>query len=310
MIIDVHHHYMPRVSEERLRRTIRYALMAAGRVGSDLDPEMIMERARNTWADPTGEGLLALMEEAGVDLTVICMVDDAGDESVRPEAVMRANEAMGKVASRYPEKVVALAGVDPRRPEAPDMLKRCFEEFGVRGLKYHPDYGYDPSGPDSYRLLEVLAGYGGILLSHTGPLLPPSRCRFSDPRLLADLAVDFPEVRVIAAHMGGTDWRPWAALSAYQPTLYGDLAMWDMLAFSNYALFCRELRDLMDFAGPSKILFGTDNPIFNTIRSTGEWIRLLRELPEKAPEGIRFTREDVRAILGGNAAALLGLNVR
>ena len=55
--------------------------------------------------------------------------------------------------------------------------------------------------------------------------------------LLADLAVDFPELRVIAAHMGQMNWRPWAALASHQPNLYGDLAMWDAFAFGHYELF-------------------------------------------------------------------------
>jgi hypothetical protein len=50
--------------------------------------------------------------------------------------------------------------------------------------------------------------------------------------------------------------------------------MWDMYAFGNYELFCRELRDL----------------------------------PEKAPNGIKFTREEIDAVLGGNAARILCIN--
>jgi len=188
------------------------------------------------------------------------------------------------------------------------MLKQCFEEFGVMGLKYHPDDGYDPCGPESYKLLEVLAKYNGILLTHTGPLYSPSRNRFSEPMMLSDLAVDFPELKVIAAHMGGIiNWRPWASLAAQQPNLYGDLAMWDQYAFTKYGLFCRELRALMDYVGPSKVLFGTDNPIFSIIEPTKNWIKLLKDLPSNAPEGITFTRTEVDAVLGGNAASILGM---
>jgi hypothetical protein len=178
----------------------------------------------------------------------------------------------------------------------------------MKGLKYHPDSGYDPASPESYKLLEYLQAKGGILLTHTGPLMPPSRCKFSDPMLLADLAVDFPNLKVIAAHMGQMNWRPWAALASHQPTLFGDLAMWDAFAFGHYELFCRELRDLIDYAGVSKVLFGTDNPIFSIVIPTKDWIQLLRDLPRKAPAGIKFTNEEVEAILGGNAAAVLGIS--
>ena len=105
--------------------------------------------------------------------------------------------------------------------------------------------------------------------------------------------------------MGMADWRPWAALATMQPTLYGDLAMWDQLAFSRYPLFCRELRDLMDYAGADKVLFATDNPILSITESTAEWVSLIRDLPRNAPAGIRFSDEEVEGILGGNAERVL-----
>jgi len=202
---------------------------------------------------------------------------------------------------------MALAGIDPRRPEAPDMLKQCFEEYGVRGLKYHPDDGYFPCSPESYKLLEVLVKYNGILLTHTSPLGPPSRCKYAEAIELADLAVDFPDLKVIAAHMGMINWRPWASLAARQPNLFGDLAMWDHYAFTRYELFCRELRLLLDFAGASKVLLGTDNPMNSAVVPTKTLIQLLKDLPKKAPVGIAFTQEEIDGILGGNAAYLLGL---
>jgi predicted TIM-barrel fold metal-dependent hydrolase len=307
MIIDAHYHLMPRVNRETAEHLAEHAVRAARIMGRAVDPEAMVQKALETWPDPAGDRLMTVMESAGIDVTVICMVDDVRNQQLTAEGIQKGNRIVGEVAARYPGRVVALAGVDPRRPEAADLLKQCFEEFGVRGLKYHPDYGYDPCGARSYAVLQVLAQHRGILLTHTGPLMPPSRCRLSDPMLLADLAVDFPEVPVIAAHMGGVDWRPWAGLAAHQPNLYGDLAMWDVYAFGHYPLFCRELRDILDYAGPSKVLFGTDNPIFNTIEPTKNWIQLIRDLPENAADGIRFTPSEVSGILGGNAARILGL---
>jgi len=308
MIIDVHFHFMPRVKEEGIANTVEHVLRAAQIMGVKTDREAIMKKALETWGDATGEGLIALMDEAGIDLTVICMVDNADNELLKPEIMQRGNKRIGEVAQRFPGRVMALAGVDPRRPEAPDMMKQCFEEFGVKGLKYHPDNGFEPCSPESYKVLEVVVENKGILLTHTGPLPPPSRSKFADPSLLADLGVDFPGLKVIAAHMGAVNWRSWATLAAFQPNLYGDMAMWDSYAFGNYKLFCRELRDILDHVGVSKVLFGTDNPIFNTVMPTKKYIQLIKDLPTNAPDGIEFTKEEVDAILGGNAAKVLGLD--
>jgi predicted TIM-barrel fold metal-dependent hydrolase len=307
MIVDFHYHLMPRMTESSVSALMPLLSRAADIMGRRLDMEALKKKGLETWADPAGERLLETMEAAGIDYAVICMVDDASYPGLKAESVQKGNRLLGSVAFRNPDRVGGLCGIDPRRPEAPDMLKQSFEEFGVIGMKYHPDYGFDPAGPESYRLLEVLADRKGILLTHTGPLTPPSRARFSDPMRLADLAVDFPEITVIAAHMGAVDWRPWANLAAFQPNFYGDLAMWDVPAFGHYELFCRELRDIIDLVGPSKVLFGTDGPVYPVAESPGDWVRLIKDLPERAPEGIRFTREEADAILGGNAARILGL---
>jgi predicted TIM-barrel fold metal-dependent hydrolase len=126
--------------------------------------------------------------------------------------------------------------------------------------------------------------------------------------LLADIAVDFPEIKIIAAHMGGyINWRLWASLAAFQPTIYGDMAVWDTLAFKNYELFSRELRNAIDLVGPTKILFGSDAPIQTLLYPIKTMVQFIRDLPEKAPADIRFTKEEVELILGGNARAVLGL---
>jgi predicted TIM-barrel fold metal-dependent hydrolase len=248
------------------------------------------------------------MNTSGIDFTLICAVDNAAREGNTEELVLRKNKMLGAVAQKNSRRVMALAGVDPRRPNALDLLKQCFEEFGMKGIKYHPDYGYDPGGPESYKLLEFLEENNSILLTHTGPLGPPSKPKFSEPMLLANIGVDFPNVKVIAAHMGYINWRSWASLATHQPNLYGDLAMWDTYAFGSYELFCRELRNIIDFVGVEKVLFGTDDPIIRVIRPTKDWVQLIKDLPKNAPNGILFTEEEVNAVLGNNAKKVLGLD--
>jgi len=309
MIIDVHYHLFAKLSESMVRNLAKSAIHQAKELKIEVDPEKLIKKVAGTWADPSGEGVLAIMEDAGIDLTLICMVDNADITQIKSENMQRGNKIIGDIARKNPGRIMALAGIDPRRPEAPDMMKQCFEEYGIRGLKYHPDDGYYPCSRESYKLLEVLVKYNGILLTHTSPLGPPSRCKFAEAIELADLAVDFPDLKVIAAHMGMINWRPWASLAARQPTLFGDLAMWDHYAFTRYELFCRELRDILDYVGASKVLFGTDNPMNSAVVPTKTLIQLLKDLPEKAPAGIAFTQEEIDGILGGNAASLLGLRI-
>jgi len=313
MIIDVHYHLIP-VSippnspflEEGMLEPLRVAKI----MDLEVDLDTLKEKASQMWSDPRGRKLIKTMDEVGIDYTIVCNVDNAGNELNTPEVTQYMNKMIAKIANKYPEKIMALAGVDPRRPEALKMLKQCFEEFGMKGLKYHADNGYDPSGPESYDLLEYLEKKKGILLTHTGPLGPHGRSKFTEPILLADIMVDFPNLKIIAAHMGQINWRPWAALAALYPNLYGDLAMWAPFAFGRFDLFCRELRDIIDYVGIEKILFGSDGPIYDIVLPVNDVIEKIRNLPNKAPNGIRFTEDEIDAILGGNAAKLLGISTK
>ena len=89
--------------------------------------------------------------------------------------------------------------------------------------------------------------------------------------------------------------------------MYGDLAVWDTLAYKNYELFCRQLREVIDLVGPAKILFGSDAPVQTLLYPIKTMIQFIRDLPQKAAAGIHFTVEEVNLILGDNARAVFGL---
>ena len=305
MIIDAHYHYMPAVSDDAAQRLVKYVLHQAEILGIEADTGDLIERIIAKWGDPTGEHLIRAMDEGGIDVTVAVTVDNLTRMS--REMTDKGNRMLHEVVQKFPDRVIGLAGLDPRRPEAVDMARYYLEDLGMRGIKYHPDHGYNPAGPESYKVLEVLAKHNGVLLTHTSPLAPPARNRLAEAGLLSDLAVDFPEITVIAAHMNYFNWRPWAALAAVQPTLYGDLAMWDNIAYQNYGLFCRELRTILDFLGPQKVLLGSDAPIHTLLKPIKTWVNIIRSLPEESPDGISFTREEVDLILGGNAMRILNI---
>jgi hypothetical protein len=308
MIVDVHYHYVVNMSEKAARSNLPVMVRVAKKMGVEIDPEDLVKRAMATWGVGTGEKLIETMDEGGIDVTVALSTDDYGNPAYTTEGLKRSNRILADAALKFPGRIIPLAALDPRRPGAADLARLYLEDYGMRGIKYHPDNGYNPSGPESYDVLHVLAKNRGVLLTHTSPLTPPSRGQYAEPMLLSDIACDFPEITVIAAHMGGhINWRPWAALASVQPSLYGDLAMWDIFAFNHYDLFCRELRTLIDFVGPEKVLFGSDAPIDTIVSPIGHWVRTIQDLPEKAPEGVRFTKDEVDMILGGNAAKIFGL---
>ncbi len=311
MIIDFHYHFphQPLTEADLVERAQAYERDYAtrGRAGVPVPTAQILSRLRGLTApDPGGSRVLARMDEARIDITVALVVDRWA-EWKDEETVMAANKACADWVRRHPDRLIAFAGLDPRRPHAPDMLRRCVQEYGMRGLKWHADNGFYPDSPEAYALLAVAQELGVPLLTHTGPLPPPWRSKFVHPRFLDDICLDFPELKVVAAHMGRNWWQDWAGLAQFRQNLWGDLAMWQFFAARDYPRFCRLLREVLDWCGAEAVIFGTDAPTFEAVVPNTQFINAIQNLPFQAPPGIAFTEAEVDAILAGNAKTVLGL---
>lgn len=280
-------------------------MLDAERAGIKKSLDEVMPIYRDYMDDIECDKLVTRMDESGIDVTVIIVVDNAsfGADS---ERVIRANENCSRAAAKHPGRLIALAGIDPRRPDAPALFRRCIEELGMKGLKWHPDNGYYPNSEESYAVLEVANEFGVPLLTHCGPL-PGSRAKYAHPIYLDDIALDFPSVDIIAAHMGDIWWRDWAALAKHKKNICGDLAMWQLMAESKPKLFRRYLREILDILGPEQVLFASDGPIFEAHVSSRLWVEIIKALPMEGDDGINFSDEEVKAILGGNASRIFKL---
>ena len=306
MIVDVHYHFMrPPADENVARAWIERLLLDGERAGIKKTVDEVLPIYRDIMDDINADKLVRRMDESGIDVTAMVIVDNV-DFGLDNERILRVNEYCAQAAARHPGRLIALAGIDPRRPQAPALFRRCIEEFNMKGLKWHPDHGYYPNSKEAYAVLEVANELGVPLLTHCSPLAS-SRAKYAHPIHLDDIALDFPSITIIAAHMGNGWWREWAALAQYKKNICGDMAMWQLMAVSRPALFRRYLREILDIVGAEQVLFSTDGPVFEPHISNRRWVEMVKALPQESDDGIRFTEEEVNAILGGNAARIFGL---
>ena len=85
----------------------------------------------------------------------------------------------------------------------------------------------------------------------------------------------------------------------YLQRLYYDTA----LAAAPHAL-----RSLQELVSTSQIVFGSDYPFLKLLVNQEQWVKAFTEIPDSVKErGIEFKGEEIAAIMGGNAARLLGL---
>jgi hypothetical protein len=143
MIIDSHVH-LTRPGYVRRRFLNGNARMAASLYNrvhkTSITPEQYIEMVRSR-VDPTGENLIAEMNDAGVDASVVFGVDWAYAVTAEPRVGNREqNRYLAEYAARYPGRIIALAAPDPlvRLPHQPaevlpvaarhDRLDRAVED--------------------------------------------------------------------------------------------------------------------------------------------------------------------------------------
>lgn len=262
--------------------------------------------------DGSAERILAEMDEAGIDKSVLLALD--ADFTYRTGTAFTAyNDYVGGLIRQHPDRIIGFAGIDPRRGKAAIIeLERCIEGMGFRGVKLWPLTGFYPDDEAFYPFYQRAEQLGAVILCHTGSGPPPTYMKFNRPVYLDKVAVDFPGIKIIMAHVG----HPWVeeALSmAYKnPNVYVDISAWQ-LSFSKVPL---ALSQCLAMAKAShghveKILFGSDWPLFTEVMSQKEWVETIKSLEQPPPLQLmglpEITEEDKQMILGGNAAKVLGL---
>jgi predicted TIM-barrel fold metal-dependent hydrolase len=209
------------------------------------------------------------------------------------------NEEIAELAHKNSDVAIPFASINPHRGEAGVReARRLIKDFGVKGFKFHPSVqDFMPNDRMAYPLYEAIAEAKLPALFHTGqtgvgagtPGGSGIRLKYSNPMLLDDVAVDFPDMPIILAHPS-FPWQEEAlSVATHKPQVYIDLSGWSPKYFP--PILVQYANTLLK----DKILFGSDYPVMSPER----WMADFDKLPIK-PE--------VRPlILKENAARLLGL---
>jgi len=257
--------------------------------------------------DPTGEITVRNLDQWGIDKAVVVAMDTGLMHGEGEIGIEGHNKAVAEAAGRFPDRLIPFLSVDPRRPGAIELVDRCVNDWGMKGLKCHPDTGWYPDDEAYYPYWEKVRELKLPVLTHTGPLDPPSINECVHPDRLDKLARDFPDVTFIAAHMGFRWYKELVKVAMKRPNIMTDIAAWQTAAHESYGKFAHVLRGIIDGMGADRVVFGTDAPSFSYLYPEEAWVAMVRDLPQKAPETDPFTTDEVEAILHGNAVRVLGL---
>lgn len=268
--------------------------------GPKADPQHLLDSIAQCW-DPTGERLVARMDAAGVDTSVLMPMDHTWafpDPEVIP--IAQKNRLCREACANHPGRLYTFAGVDPRRPDALAILRESLDE-GAIGLKLYPTDGFYPDDEVVHPLYALCTERDVPVLFHTGHSAGRQKSKYSHPMYIDSVAADFPDLRLVMGHSGRFEAWSSEALSValYKTNTYLDLSLWQH--FISPDELVRQLVWIRDRIGIDRVLFGSDMVGIDVSLSLGEWADLLRSVPEWANQlGYRLLPEEIDQVLGEN----------
>jgi hypothetical protein len=229
------------------------------------------------------------MDEADIDLVAL----QVGAFKGVPARPM--NERVSMLLQMLPDKFIGFAGFDPNQgEEAVDDIEHAIKELGFKGVKMVAsllemdinDKAFYPSYAKAQEL-------GVPIMIHTGAVVVTGcRVKHVHPLMVDDVAFDFPELKIICAHLGGYSYMDVHNMLVRHPNVYADLSFWPLNPYYKDLIPWSLLEDTV----PDKILLGSDYPYGQT--------------PKEAVEGVEslpISNDFKRKILGENPTKLLGL---
>ena len=265
MIIDFHTHIFP----EKI----------AGKTIESLENLSGIKASTNG----TLEGLLASMEQAGVDISVIMPV------VTKPVQMESINHFSKEINDRYPSKLISFGGI---HPDVSDYKKELdyIKELGLKGIKIHPDY--QQVMIDDVRFMNIIEyadELGLVILTHAGIDIGLPDTVHCPPQKMRKVLDAIKPKKMVVAHYGG--WKMWQEVYDYLAgeDVYLDTAF--TFDFIEEEMFLK----ILEKHDPDKILFATDSPWSHAAKN----IEALKKLP--IDENIR------QNIFSGNAKRLLEL---
>ena len=270
MIIDLHTHAFP---EKIAARTLEVLIANTARIS---------DYPMKNYTDGTASGLLEVERRAGVDLAVVLPIVTNPKQS----------ETINRVAKETNDANCGLYSFGSLHPADPDALSWVdrLAEDGFKGIKLHPEFQNIYADSDEMTAVcRRAAQYGMTVVLHAGRdigYLPPVK---TEPDMLLRLIDRVPDLKLVAAHLGG--WMMWDEVAA---KLVGTPIYFDTAFIADF-IDKVAARDIINAHGADKVLFGSDAPWEDPAKT----LKFLRSLS--------IAPEDLKKICGTNAAGLLGI---
>jgi len=214
------------------------------------------------------------------------------------------NEYVANYVNEHPEKLVGFATVDPSRPvEALDEIDNAFHSLGLKGIAIAPAaQDFHPTSSNALQIYELVDQMKLPLLIHQGIYFSSqNKLEYARPSLIDEIAREFPNLKIIIAHMG----YPWidetVVLLEKHLNVYSDVSGLLTQSWRAY----NALLNASQYGVIDKILFGSGFP-FTSVADCIEALYSINQICQGTSLPI-IPREQLRGIVERPTLQLLGI---
>jgi len=280
MIVDVHSHawrYPEHFSEDFRRQAAR------ARAGQEVDLTVCYEEYRHS----APEEMVSIVFGGKAKLSGLWVED----------------QYIADYVAGDPGRLIGFMSLDPTVQGWEEELRRGRQELGLRGIKLMPMYaGFSPDDRRLDGLWEYAQRHGLPVLLHTGTtFVAQAPIEYTLPRRVDWVAIRYPRVKMILAHLSHPFEGECAAVIRKHPNLFADISA---LYYRPFQLY-HSLMLVQEYGIWDKLLFGTDYP-FTTVNGTIEGLKKLNGMLG----GTALPRLDegqIEKLIHRDALTLLGL---
>jgi predicted TIM-barrel fold metal-dependent hydrolase len=195
----------------------------------------------------------------------------------RHVGVLVPNEYVAEYVRKHPERLIGFCSVDPQDPDAVEQLDNAVQRLKLQGLKMGPIY--QNVAPTDSRFRRIMGRAEELkipVLIHQGTTFCANvSLEIANPIQLQPLALEFPQLRLVIAHMG----HPWInetlVLIRKNRNFYADISA---LYYRPWQ-FYNALVSAMEYGVLDRLLLGSDYP-FTTPESTMAALRSVNRMVE------------------------------
>lgn len=202
-----------------------------------------------------------------------------------------------------PKKLIGFLCIDPNEEGYVEDYERGRDDLGFKGVKLLPMYAnFSPCDPRLDEIYSRAERDGLPVLLHMGTtFIQKAPLKYARPAMLEEVALKYPDLKIIVAHMG----HPWMeeaiVLVRKQANVYTDISALHYRPWQFY----NGLIAAQEYTSTHKLLFGSDFPFTDAAKSM-EGLRGINNQLE-GTNLPRVSEETIEGLIHRDTLSLLGI---